>query len=182
MPIRFRCEHCQQLLGIARRKAGTRVECPTCHALVLVPFSDQEEPAAASPPLRASADGPQAPVDRPGPPGAPEEPLFERSDFDQLLQGPEPDEPSLLAPRVGRQPTQPAAPPADRLQQPPAPANIDVERVDVKPAVWPGPPPGGEMPAGYVLTPFRASVLTTGLIVLMAISFVAGLLVGRYAF
>src|SRR5947209_460375 len=28
MPIRFRCAYCNQLMGIARRKAGTVVRCP----------------------------------------------------------------------------------------------------------------------------------------------------------
>ena len=40
MPVRFRCEHCDQLLGIARRKIGTEVRCPECHKMVLVPAED----------------------------------------------------------------------------------------------------------------------------------------------
>ena len=86
MPIRFRCEHCHQLLGIARRKSGTRVECPTCHALVLVPDEDQEDspapaPAVSSQPVLTGR----------------EEPVFERSDFQELLQGPASGEPALGA-------------------------------------------------------------------------------------
>jgi hypothetical protein len=64
MPIRFRCPYCNQLLGIARRKAGAQVECPTCHAQVQVPASD---------PQPAPATGEQRP-------------LFEQSDFDAFLQ------------------------------------------------------------------------------------------------
>ncbi len=30
MPIRFRCPHCNRLLGIATRKAGTDIPCPQC--------------------------------------------------------------------------------------------------------------------------------------------------------
>jgi hypothetical protein len=37
MPIRFRCPHCERLLGIARRKAGSRIDCPQCGEGVLVP-------------------------------------------------------------------------------------------------------------------------------------------------
>ena len=37
MPIRFRCAYCNQLMGIARRKAGTVVRCPTCAGQVVVP-------------------------------------------------------------------------------------------------------------------------------------------------
>jgi phage FluMu protein Com len=164
MPIRFRCEHCQQLLGIARRKAGTKVECPTCHALVLVPLTDQEDAPAPAPPVAASS--------RPAAPAAPEEPLFERIDFDQLLQGPTAGEPSVHIPTVGRQPVQQP----QRPGKPPPAMGIDVERVDVPQGSW----PGASAPTGYVLTPFRASMLTTVVIVLMALSFVAGLLVGRY--
>jgi hypothetical protein len=51
MPIRFRCVHCKQLLGIARRKAGTLVRCPKCQQQVLVPTA-----------LDAPASGPEAPA------------------------------------------------------------------------------------------------------------------------
>jgi len=146
-------------LGIARRKAATNVECPTCHALVLVPLTDQEDEQA--PPVAASA--------RPAAPAAPEEPLFERIDFDQLLHGPTTGEPSVHIPTVGRQPVQQPQRPG---KHPPA-GRIDVEPVDV---------PAAPVPAGYLLTPIRASVLTTVVIVLMAVSFVAGLLVGRFGF
>src|SRR5947209_6334820 len=68
MPIRFRCAYCNQLLGIAHRKAGTVVRCPTCAGQVVVPSSDQ----------MATEGGPQAPAP----------PLFERSDFDEVFTAP----------------------------------------------------------------------------------------------
>ena len=37
MPIRFRCVYCNQLLGIARRKAGTIVRCTSCQGQLIVP-------------------------------------------------------------------------------------------------------------------------------------------------
>lgn len=43
MPIKFRCHHCGQLLGIARRKAGTLVTCPRCKKAVPVPMEDESE-------------------------------------------------------------------------------------------------------------------------------------------
>jgi DNA-directed RNA polymerase subunit RPC12/RpoP len=46
MPIRFRCAYCNQLMGIARRKAGTVVRCPKCAGQVVVP--DPEEDDAGS--------------------------------------------------------------------------------------------------------------------------------------
>jgi hypothetical protein len=46
MPIRFRCCYCNQLLGIARRKAGSVIECPNCHGQVGVPSLPEGGPAA----------------------------------------------------------------------------------------------------------------------------------------
>jgi len=66
MPIRFRCAYCNQLLGIARRKVGTVVRCPTCAGQVVVPDRDAEG-------LGDEAS---------------EQPLFERNDFDDLLSLP----------------------------------------------------------------------------------------------
>jgi hypothetical protein len=52
MPIHFRCAFCNQLLGIARRKSGSVINCPTCGGPLVVPRmpegedkSDQEKPA-----------------------------------------------------------------------------------------------------------------------------------------
>jgi len=40
MPIRFRCNRCNRLLGIARRKAGSETKCPHCGATIMVPRDD----------------------------------------------------------------------------------------------------------------------------------------------
>ncbi len=40
MPIKFRCEYCRQLLGIAHSKAGSLVDCPTCGRTLRVPNRD----------------------------------------------------------------------------------------------------------------------------------------------
>jgi phage FluMu protein Com len=45
MAIRFFCRRCGQLLGIASRKAGTEIDCPTCGLSQTVP---NEEAAAAA--------------------------------------------------------------------------------------------------------------------------------------
>ncbi len=41
MAIRFRCRHCDTLMSIATRKAGSVVSCPSCNAEILVPAADQ---------------------------------------------------------------------------------------------------------------------------------------------
>src|SRR5687768_9142681 len=43
MPIKFRCVHCGQYLGISRTKAGTVVDCPACGRSVGVPRKDGEK-------------------------------------------------------------------------------------------------------------------------------------------
>lgn len=40
MPIKFRCQHCQQLLGISRSRAGAIVDCPQCGRSLRVPELD----------------------------------------------------------------------------------------------------------------------------------------------
>src|SRR5882724_9220949 len=67
MPIRFRCAYCNQLMGIARRKAGTVVRCPTCAGQVVVPNTDAEEEP------EGTAQQP-APRPAPAPPPSPQAP------------------------------------------------------------------------------------------------------------
>lgn len=52
MAIRFRCNRCNQLLGIASRKAGHEIECPKCGTMQTVP---SEEAAAAATAMREFA-------------------------------------------------------------------------------------------------------------------------------
>lgn len=139
MPIRFRCRHCSQLMGIARRKAGTMVSCPTCRAQVLVPQEDEE---VHPPPLGGAA--------------AP--PIFERSDFEAFLENP-PAEPTP-APPAHTSPFE-AVPSAPSL--PPSSPSVRV-------------PPS----AGLILSPTQATWLTVAVILLVALAFGAGLLVGYY--
>lgn len=40
MPIKFRCPHCRQFLGISRSKAGAVTDCPTCGRTIRVPHLD----------------------------------------------------------------------------------------------------------------------------------------------
>jgi phage FluMu protein Com len=115
MPIRFRCQYCNQLLGIARRKAGTKVECPTCHAQLQVPNTEA--------PTREQAAAPAM---------HPAAPLFEHSDFDDFLRPQAEEPPAVLPP--------PVPPPA-----PESPPAYDVNRLEpagVLPAPGSRPTPG----------------------------------------
>jgi hypothetical protein len=212
MPIRFRCPHCHQLLGIARRKAGSHVHCPTCNASLLVPATDEasDEPEIPSPDLGGVpapvADAPgsagRAPAAHaPGSPLPPTEPagepaaappnFFDRDDFDALLKfsvsGPVEPRKSAAGsvhtpvPAMRNPPAQPApAPPAPLPVMPPA---------HVEPFALPRPSarasvqvqaPAQLPPGSVVITPTKATVLTVVVILLLAVAFGAGLIVGRF--
>ncbi|MDB4439503.1 hypothetical protein N9153_01120 [Planctomicrobium sp.] len=51
MPIKFRCPHCQQFLGISRSKASTLTDCPTCGRTLRVPALDGTVAPVPSPKL-----------------------------------------------------------------------------------------------------------------------------------
>lgn len=74
MPIQFRCGSCQQLLGIAKRKAGSIVDCPTCAHRTLVPPTSSGDSELTEPPVRRERTQPQS--------------IFDRVDVDKLLQKP----------------------------------------------------------------------------------------------
>ena len=85
MPIRFRCVYCNQLLGIARRKAGTVVRCTSCNGQIIVPEPEAAQQAASSSGSREQSRQQPVPI---GPS------LFERGDIDELLRLGPPAEPS----------------------------------------------------------------------------------------
>ena len=62
MPIRFRCAYCSQLMGIARRKAGTVVKCPKCAGEIIVPTPEEPESGPEGVELPSSDEGPEEPA------------------------------------------------------------------------------------------------------------------------
>jgi hypothetical protein len=153
MPIRFRCPHCNQLLGIARRKAGTQVQCPTCNAAVHVPPGEAD-------------DDPPSPL----PPVAPQ--LFERSDFENYLKEP-------LAEGPAHRGATPAAEPLPVLSEPPPAPAAEVFDLGKFATPAPIPPAPRPQPPGLFLTPTQATLLTVTTILFIALAFGAGLWVGR---
>ncbi len=154
MPVRFRCAYCSQLLGIARRKAGTVVRCPTCAGQVVVPNSEGGDPRERGPD---------------------DEPLFERSDFDDLFHAPV----AGGDPRTGGSAAEAAAPAA-------APAGAwgthgepELEPLDVPRGEAAGVGSLGR-PPGIFLSPKLATLLTVVAVVALAVAFGAGLVVGRF--
>jgi phage FluMu protein Com len=162
MPIRFRCAYCNQLLGIARRKAGTVVRCPTCAGQVVVPAAEAPEPESQ--------------------PGEQEQLVFERSDFEDLLN---PDQPQAVpgepkskvltsAEEVvalttpGPQPGNPwaaQAEPAYAAAQAPAPVAEPAEAVQAN---------------GIFVSRARATLLMVLAVVALALAFGGGVVLGYY--
>jgi phage FluMu protein Com len=166
MPIKFRCNYCNQLMGIAHRKAGMEVVCPTCKGKVLVPATSTEAP--------------------PQPGNPPAAPLFEQSDFGDFLNAPAQPEPVLAgAPQVAEPQVAPLPQPMPQPQ--PRPAGIPRPLrlpSDFEFAVEPRPgamanPTDDPAAGGIVLSPIKATLLTVAIILGLAVAFSAGLLVGK---
>jgi phage FluMu protein Com len=151
MPIKFRCKYCNQLMGIARRKAGTDVNCPTCNGILQVPFQDGAEGTGPAPALKEPVAQQQ---------------VFEQSDFEAYLH----DDMQHQQVATAAPPQAAAAHLPGTVWNPPAPDLVDVE---------PAPLLTTAAPPGIVLSNGLATLLTIGIIFLMGLSFSLGLLVGR---
>jgi hypothetical protein len=154
MPIRFRCAYCNQLMGIARRKAGTVVHCPKCKGQVVVPTPDGPLPNEESSPIPIQAhDGGR---DNGGAGGG----VFERSDFEKLF------EPAPQGPQILHQATLPAPPPAHAGAVLPAAVSVDLAPLS---------PPK----RGILLSPPILALVCGLVVILMGLAFFLGLLLGR---
>jgi hypothetical protein len=184
MPIKFRCAYCNQLLGIARRKAGTVVRCPNCAGQVVVPKLDSAEaskgdaesddpepkpvPAPVSP-VKGADQPARAPdnTSEPSPQRAAAGQVFEQSDFDNLLR-PVPTERSPAPFRPN--------PPAAAVKEP----EINVERVPDPVGGILGPDAAMAPMPGIWLSPAKATLLSVLAVLALTLAFVIGLMVGLY--
>lgn len=149
MPIRFRCAYCNQLMGIARRKAGTVVSCPSCAGQVIVP----------SPPEKRGGPRNDAnnPVNRGG--------LFEVGDIDA----------ELFQPAHASAP--PRAVTGGNVPGPATPQNYDVVPLNTPPgAIAYGEPLDTE--PGLFLTRNKVILIGIAIFVLLGLMFLLGILVG----
>jgi hypothetical protein len=174
MPIQFRCPHCNQLMGIARRKTGTVIHCPTCTKPLIVPRSNEaaEEPALHTP-ARQRPDS-----------------LLEKIDVDAILN---PPAPGRAAEAVKTEKLKPVAaggkPPA------PPPPHRSPASLDARPAAIANAAPAAAAPAngadpdlpslalvpnerGIVISRTRLILLAVAGLVLVVLAFVLGLVVG----
>lgn len=175
MPIKFRCLYCNQLLGIARRKAGSVVNCPKCSRAVTVPV---EESLTASRSERSTAS------------------LLERRDFDRILgvAGEADELEELIEEPNGKK--HPESRPreieadveveAEAIEQPPVveerrTAFVPDEQAVKAVSVAAPPIPATPKPIGRLRETPRYSVLATmAAVALLLFVFCLGVVVGRY--
>jgi hypothetical protein len=151
MPVRFRCTECFSTLSTARRKAGTTVVCPNCLRMVNVPLPEvvqvqtQELVAVGGNSFagRTKSEvrfGTGATLDLEA------MPLFERSDFEQMLN-------PAIQDAAENEPTEEPAPQV----------NLQVLTPQLD---------------GFLVMRSTVTVLTAAVVVLIALAFTAGVLVG----
>ncbi|MCI0680701.1 MAG: hypothetical protein L0Y71_01240 [Gemmataceae bacterium] len=199
MPIRFRCAYCNQLMGIAKRKAGQVVTCPKCGGQVVVPTPDpamEEEERNAGNPAAAFEEDDEvqkllefveetkpapaagAMAVRPIPAPAAQQvlpmPHVAAQRAAQQPTAPPPAVPRPAAPQPGAPPPGAARPGAP---QPGAPGRgaglINPAEIDVEPM-------GALVPArGVHLTPAVLSILLVLVGLLLGLAFFLGFLLGR---
>ncbi len=163
MPIRFRCAYCNQLLGISRRKAGTAVRCPTCAGQVVVPNVEAEETESGA--------------------GERDALIFERNDFDELLNSGE--HAAVVLPKKEAVLSSSEAPFAIPSSANPPPGAwgthaepaYDMERLKPTPTLVAIPAPKAAT-SGFYLSPAKATALAIAVVILLAVAFAAGVLVG----
>jgi hypothetical protein len=196
MPIRFRCVYCEQLLGIARRKAGTVVKCPNCSGQVIVPSpeegadesADPEDPTAEAEPAQARELATVQEKTAPAPPPTTRGEggmLFERSDFDELLKPVLERKEPTAAGKPSRTPRKPSSPALNAFDfsapEPAAPAAAKSEPAPVVPVVGPATSaPAAKPRSGIVFTPVKLILLAVVVMAGMAFAFGGGLLLGLY--
>lgn len=206
MPIQFRCGSCNQLLGIATRKAGHVVNCPTCGNKTVVPRTIPA-PAKSPEPALAGVEGAPdtmhaGPEEPPGPvfTAEPDEPvglsLLDRVDMDALLAPPKEGQPVAQLPP----PPAAAAPKREAPAEAPRPGRKKNLEFTAMPPVPAGPeethehdlepepddldslPDLDTQPASpnftLVLTPMRVTVLVVLFIALLAGVLLLGMWLG----
>jgi hypothetical protein len=142
-----------------------RFRCPYCNQLLGI-SRRKAGTAVECPTCRGKVTVPATGLDDLGPGDRPvSSPLFEGTDFEAAFRGP-----AVEGPPAGTVPLFPFQPAL-------APSAFDVERVERPTALRePGPAP----PAGLLLSRAQATFLAVAAVLLLALVFSAGLLVGRY--
>lgn len=161
MPVQFRCTACRGKLSISRRKSGSQVACPKCGQTLTVPtgeaMADELTELLMAAQTAAKADArpmtPAAKLAGRVPATLEDMPLFERPDFEKLLDP--------LARTPDPQPLPLPLPSDDGIPDRRVPAR----------------PPSHD-PDAIVLSRTTATLLVVAVVVLLGLAFAAGFLVG----
>lgn len=186
MPIRFRCTYCNRLLGIASRKAGTDTVCPHCGYSITVPTPTDENAQTERLDLgdvdELLNNGPTERATEPKTQVVPPPPLVPSVSprRTEKTKPPVPKAPSAIRP-------QPAPKPAPKPSDDPPLFEGDMDAILGKTAApaeekrpRPAPTSGpdamslGEPPRMLVISAAKATLLTFGVLVLLALAFAAG--------
>lgn len=192
MPIRFRCNHCSQLLGIARRKAGTQIQCPECRQPVTVPIQDDrtvlddlDDLLNSSPRPNGSAGVHSAPVPSLDFP-APESPqaVAATASPQERRKSPRPESPATPRPQRRSKPEDEPLLIEDLDQLLGIAQQERLELDESPPAVKPvSGMDANSLDTGsgkIVLTPLKATLLTVAVVFLMGVSFASGFLISSW--
>jgi DNA-directed RNA polymerase subunit RPC12/RpoP len=184
VPIRFRCAYCNQLMGIAKRKAGSIVRCPKCSGQVVVPdpVDDDGMDVEDASDMPAMADAGQL------------NKALEDPEIERMLAGsaappaPAPPVPASSATQTTRnKPSRPRPAPAPA----PAPAPIDtpapIMEIDVEPFELPEPtstsaptPVPAPLPKGAMVVKKAVAIgVVVVLLLLAGLTFCVGYLLGK---
>lgn len=188
MPIRFRCGHCNRLLGIATRKAGAETTCPHCGATITVPTPAEESGKTerlnledidqlldhATERVTEPATQVLEPPRTDAPAGSPKQKASKaplpRSASKSPATKPEPeatpDEPPLFENDLELIFGPTALPLEDNKPKRSSASSKDALSLEDK-------------PQGLVISPQKATLLMGGVVVLLALAFAAGYLVAR---
>ncbi len=154
-------------MGIARRKAGTVVRCPSCSGQVVVPNPTTE-------PTEKPHEG-QSPRQAGGPV------LFERSNFDELFDDAAGGKRSAGRPAAAAAP-HPTPDQPQAIGSPPTPKPVGFD-FDVEPVALPesqAPPTPSVAQPGFVLSPRTATLLIVAAILGLSLAFIVGMIVGAF--
>lgn len=167
MPIKFRCVHCNKLLGIARRKAGTIVDCPQCHQQLIVPTPSEPEPEPDS----------DQPTVQPEPAPRATQRLFEQDQFSLDLD----DGHSPTYRHHDQGPATYAPPPTFAAERHlPIPSTVASPAPNPVPLPMPYPLPATSPPVqGLVLSGSKIMLILIVLFFVIAAAFGAGVFVGK---
>ena len=169
MSIRFRCNRCHQLLGIAERKAGAGIQCPKCGRAQVVPSKEAAEATMLMGQIAGTPQVADDPAD-----------LVVYDDEPAAIEAPRKKKEKEEAPPVEQPAQVEKTPKTKTVSQPERGTPEKAAEQSPSPQSVPASEPGRPLPSGMILFPRRSFYGQAVLLVLLAgISFASGYFMGR---